>query len=67
MPQETAGALNTSCVNQQQQKNPAINLLLTMNLKQNVETIRCFWMSVVYDRRSLTVNPYNCQGPKAMK
>lgn len=48
-------------------KNPVINLWLTINLKQNVETIRCFWMSVVYDRRSLTVNPYKCQGPKAMK
>lgn len=47
-------------------KTAVINLQLTMNLKQNFETIRCFWMSVVYDR-SLTGNPYNCQAPKATK
>jgi len=51
----------------QPKKTAAINLWLTMNLKQTVETIRCFWMSVVYDRRSLTGNPYNCQDPKAAK
>lgn len=43
-----------------------INLWLTMNLKQNVGSMRCFQMSVAYDR-SLTGKPYNCQASKAMK